>query len=57
MAARHPDWLHMELYASKCWNNSVSFIAMFSVALNFMNLSKERALERKSPSWHVYKLI
>jgi len=47
----------MELYASKCWNNSVSIIAMFSVALNFMNLSNERTLERKSASWQVYKLI
>jgi hypothetical protein len=57
MAARHPDWLHMELYAGKCWNNSVWIITMFSVALNFMNLSKERALERKSASWHVYPIV
>jgi len=19
----HPDWLHIELYASKCWNSSI----------------------------------
>jgi hypothetical protein len=30
---------------------------MFSVALNFMNLSEEQSLERKSASWHVYPLI
>jgi hypothetical protein len=53
----HPDWLHIELYASKYWNSSIWIIAMFSVALNFMNLLKERALERKSASCHVYPLI
>jgi hypothetical protein len=53
----HPDWLHIELYANKCWNNSISIIAMFLVVLNFMNLLEERALERKSASCHVYPLI
>jgi hypothetical protein len=57
MAARHLDMLHIELYASKYWNTSVWIKAMFSVALNFMNLSNERALERKSASWQVYPLI
>jgi hypothetical protein len=41
MAARHLDMLHIELYAGKYLNNSVGIIAMFSVALNFMNSSKK----------------
>jgi hypothetical protein len=53
----HPDLLHIELHASKCWNSSISIIAMFSVTLNVMNLSKARALERKSASCHVYPFI